>query len=189
VGRDVRTTFSFGDATYPSSFFPRVFFNLNSSSLMAVPNRQRPVQQGKDQREWTTPEQKAHLVSKKGEYSKARDEKNLPAWLSVELQTYFDLFPTEPVTVKENMKNPGWTMEEKKLFEEKVSNSKLNRIRNTTHRSRANRGSEHGLKTIIVLQRRPRTGRGRSSSLRRNLKNSATRNISRKSFMRITRRQ
>jgi hypothetical protein len=67
--------------------------------------KQRPMQQRKekDEREWTTPDQKAHLLSKQGEYAIAQDTKTWAGWLSLELGIYFDLFPTQPIMTKESL--------------------------------------------------------------------------------------
>jgi hypothetical protein len=81
----------------------------------------------KDQREWTTPEQKAHLLFKQVEYSIARDTKSLSRWFSVKLERYFDLFPTQPVGLKETLQHPEWSLDDKRKFEEKVSGLKINR--------------------------------------------------------------
>jgi hypothetical protein len=91
--------------------------------------KQRPVQQRKekDEREWTTPDQKAHLLSKQGEYAIARDTKTQAGWLSLELGIYFDLFSTQPITTKESLQHPDWLLNDKRLFEENVSGSKINR--------------------------------------------------------------
>ena len=140
---------------------------------MAVPNHQHPTQQKKekDECEWTTLEQKAHLLSKQGEYNMARENKHLWGWLTIELRTYIDLFPTEPVTVKENINYPGWTLEAKRLQQEKVSNLRLNG-NYETHHWHANRELRRGLKTIVILQPKRREGRERSSNTKTNLKNS-----------------
>ena len=67
---------------------------------MATPRPKAPIQQKEmDERKWTTPEQKAHLLSKLGEYSIAQSCKALRGWFTVKLQTYFNMFPTGPVTV------------------------------------------------------------------------------------------
>ena len=49
---------------------------------------------GKDEQKWTTPKQKAHLVSKQGEYAITQSTKSLAGWLCTELEIYFELFPT-----------------------------------------------------------------------------------------------
>ena len=81
-----------------------------------------PTQRRRDEREWTTYEQKAHLQSKQEGYVLARDQRNLRAWLGVELEVYFNRFPTQPVT-KEEMVLHGqtWSVQEKRLLQEKVS--------------------------------------------------------------------
>ncbi|KAH9984517.1 hypothetical protein BJV77DRAFT_1072004 [Russula vinacea] len=80
-----------------------------------------PTQCRRDKREWTTYEQKAHLQSKQGGYVLARDQRNLRTWLGIELEVYFNRFPTQPVT-KEEMVLHGqtWSVQEKQLLQEKV---------------------------------------------------------------------
>jgi hypothetical protein len=93
-----------------------------------MPKNQRPVQKkkSKDEREWTTPTQKAYLVSKQSEYYSARETKTVAWWLSVELRNYFEKFPTEPVTPMEMLRYPDWSIAEKRKFEETVSDLKNN---------------------------------------------------------------
>ncbi|KAN0109700.1 hypothetical protein V8E52_009046 [Russula decolorans] len=57
-----------------------------------APVPQPPALPRKVEREWTTPEQKAHLLSKQGEYSMARDHKTVVGWFSVELRTWRDTY-------------------------------------------------------------------------------------------------
>jgi hypothetical protein len=124
---------------------------------MATPSPQPPAQRKeRDEREWTTLEQKAHLLSKQAEYSIAQSRKCLKGWFTLEIQAYFSLFPTEAVTVGDDAKHPGLTFEDKRRFQEMVSDPTLNRTMNT-HHSCANRGSRRGLKITIVLQRKHRT--------------------------------
>jgi hypothetical protein len=79
------------------------------------------MQKKKDEREWTSLEQKAHLQSRQDAYATARDQKTLQAWFSVELAAYFENFPTLPVTVGEGVVHgPAWTTQDKRLMEEKV---------------------------------------------------------------------
>ena len=89
---------------------------------------QRPVQQikEKDAQEWTTTAQKAYLLARQVDYCVARDTKSLGKWFCIELQKYFHLFPTEAITVEESLGHPEWSLEDKRLFEEKVSGSRLN---------------------------------------------------------------
>jgi hypothetical protein len=75
---------------------------------------------GKDGREWTTTEQKNHLLARRSAYTQAQATKTLRYWLSVELEIYFQTFPTQPVTVEEGIKH-GWTEQKKRLHEENVS--------------------------------------------------------------------
>ena len=76
----------------------------------------------KDEREWTTPEQKAFLQSKMDEYVSAREKKTVPAWLRVTYKEYFALFPTLEITVGDaSVHGKTWTFREKHLYEEKVS--------------------------------------------------------------------
>jgi hypothetical protein len=156
---------------------------------MTFPDHQLPAQRQKekDKREWTTTEQKDHLQSKQAEYGIARDQKTLQAWLSVELRTYFEKFPTGPVTVKENIDHPGWSHEEKRRFEETVSDSWLNGNYEKTYRWRANRESRHGLKTTVALQRKCRTEKEGPSNSNKDLKGSVTRSVFRSSITITTR--
>ena len=85
----------------------------------------RPRKKEKDEREWTTLAQKAHLKSKQDEYILAREAKNMRGWFSVELEQYFGLFPTEPITVKESIQHPSWSHKDKRASEEEVSGSRL----------------------------------------------------------------
>ena len=121
---------------------------------MAIPN-QCPVQwQNKtDRREWTTPEQKTYLQSKQVGYGIACNQKKLSAWLSIKLQTYFELFPPGPVTVKENMDHPGLMDVDKRLFEAMVSDSSLKENVKTLTVG-ANSESRLGLRTTVALQRK-----------------------------------
>jgi hypothetical protein len=159
-----------------------ILFNF----LMPSPNPQPPAQRKeKDEREWTTPEQKAHLLSKQAEYSIAHSHKSVSGRFTVELQTYFDLFPTEAVTVGDDIKRPGLTFEDKRRSQEVVSDPRLNRTMNT-HLC-ANRGSKHGLKMTIVLQREHGI-RTTPSNSKTNLKCSVTCRHSRRSITRNTTR-
>lgn len=165
------------------SFFPLIF-----STLMAVPNHQLPGQQEPqtDSREWTTPDQKIHLQSRHGEYVIARDNSRLKTWFCTELRTYFDLFPTEPVTVIEGMLNPDWTIGDKRLFEEMVSDSRLNGSMNA-YRWRTNSESRRGLKTTVVLQRNLRERSEKcSKSTNGHLKSSVHSSTSRRFITGIT---
>jgi hypothetical protein len=73
--------------------------NFSFSAILTSPpamakstNRRGRMRQkkDKDEREWTTPEEKMYLLSRQANYSVARDKKNLKAWFSVELAAYFD---------------------------------------------------------------------------------------------------
>jgi len=91
-------------------------------------NSQGPVQRRKDKddREWTTPEEKTYLQSKQAEYSMARDKKVLKAWFTVELKVYFDKFPTQPVTEYEKLnKGSNWSFKDKRAMEDAVSDWRL----------------------------------------------------------------
>jgi hypothetical protein len=102
--------------------------DLSELSLMA----QNPPQQKKDrdEREWTSSEQKEHLQGKRIGYITAKTDNNLKAWLSLELELYFSKFPTQPVTVGEGVKHgQEWSIQDKRLFEEMVSLQ----IRNGNH--------------------------------------------------------
>jgi hypothetical protein len=81
----------------------------------------------KDSREWTTPAQKAYLVSKQSDYLVARGTRNLLGWFSVELEKYFERFPTEPVTATEIIQHADWDIAVKRKFQETVSHFKINR--------------------------------------------------------------
>lgn len=89
---------------------------------------QHPIQQTtkKDGREWTSTAQKSYLLAKQPEYLTAKDNKSTDLWFSIELEKYFNEFPTEPITSKEALHHEGWTLEAKRKFEENVSDSKLN---------------------------------------------------------------
>lgn len=91
-----------------------------------------PQKKTKDLREWTTPAQKAYLVSKQSEYLVARGTRSLPGWFSVELEKYFERFPTEPVTATEIIQH-GWGIAEKRKFQETVSDLRINRTINDTY--------------------------------------------------------
>jgi hypothetical protein len=65
-------------------------------------------------------------LSKQVEYSIVRDTKSLSGWFSVELGRYFDIFPTQPVALKETLQHPEWLLDDKRKFEETVSGSKIN---------------------------------------------------------------
>ena len=86
-------------------------------------NRQRhiPQKKKKDHREWTTPDQKAHLQSRQGGYGDAQKAKTVSGWFSIELEIYFNKFPTQPITAEERNKHPNWTLHDKRLREEEVS--------------------------------------------------------------------
>jgi hypothetical protein len=109
-----------------SNLFPRY-----PSSAPCRPSQQFPTmpeadrastQPKKDEREWTTFEQKAYLQSKQTSYAEARDAGNLRVWFFFELNEYFKVFPTLPVTVGEGvLHGPSWTMGQKRQHEEKVS--------------------------------------------------------------------
>jgi len=119
---------------------------------MAIPNQCPAQWQNKmDRQEWTIPEQKTYLQSKQAGYGIACDQKKLLAWLSVELWTYFELFPPGPVTVKENMDHPGLTDVDKRLFEAMVSDSSLKENVKTLTID-ANSESRLGLRITVALQ-------------------------------------
>ena len=159
-----------------------VLFNF----LMSTASTQPPARwKEKDEHEWTTPEQKAHLLSKQVEYNIAQSRKCLSGWFTVKLQTYFDLFPTEDVIVGDDILKPGLTFENKRHSQEVVSDPTLNRDMNT-HHSCANRGSEIGLKTTIVLQHKHGVTRMKPSNSKKILKSSVTSSHSRSSITRIT---
>jgi len=97
--------------------------------MPAQPSAQHPVEQTTktDRREWTSAAQKLYLQAKQPEYCIARENKSTDVWFSVELEKYFSAFPTEPVTEKEAFLNTqGWSLEDKRKSEEKVSGSRLN---------------------------------------------------------------
>lgn len=82
----------------------------------------RQKRKEKDEHEWTTPEQKAHLCAKQGEYEINRECKTLPAWFNVELAIYFVKFPVKKVTKQElDVHGPEWTFDDKKNLEILVS--------------------------------------------------------------------
>jgi len=84
----------------------------------------------KDEREWTTLEQKEYLKSRQAEYSIARDKKRTGEWFSVELNLYFKIFPTQMPTEDKKVKHGmQWSVKDKRLLEEKV-NSRTHNINN-----------------------------------------------------------
>jgi len=103
----------------------------------------------RDEHEWTTPAQKSHLLSKQADYIVARDTKSLKGWFCIKMRIYFDMFPTEPIMVRESLHHPDWTPAKKCVFEEKVSWLMLKK---TLELTIGERESGHGLKTIPVLQ-------------------------------------
>ena len=77
------------------------------------------------------------------------------------MRVYFDMFPTEPITVRESLHHPDWTPAEKRLFQEKVSWLTLKK---TLELTIGERESRHGLKTIPILQHKRVAEEKRSSS-------------------------
>lgn len=64
----------------------------------------------RDDREWTSPEQKAHLQSRQDNYIEAREKKVLQSWSNLEFALYFHAFLTEPVTEEEKfMMGQSWS--------------------------------------------------------------------------------
>jgi hypothetical protein len=94
---------------------------------MAVPDHQLHANKGKkkDDREWTTDNEKTYLESKQAEFRAAKVHNGLPAWYFTELKKYFLLFPTKGVTKRELMDHPKWTLDHKKASEVIVSDSRL----------------------------------------------------------------
>ena len=75
-----------------------------------------------DQREWTTPQQKAYLNCLRPSSAKAREKGDTKAWYNIELAAYFAAFPTGVVTVKEGVAfSKKWTERDKWAQEEVVS--------------------------------------------------------------------
>lgn len=98
--------------------------------LYAMPNQRlvRQPKKVKDEREWTTPEQKAHLCASQGSYALHHQSRTVAAFFNFELPIYFEKFPTQPVTVAEGiLHGQNWSFEDKKQLETKVSLSKCDR--------------------------------------------------------------
>src|SRR6266852_8193878 len=137
--------------------YGRHFVNFNfvphffHSTMPKVQSCRHPLQRRKErnEREWTTPVQKSHLLSKQADYIIAQDTKSLKGLFCIEMRIYFDMFPTEPITVRESLHHPDWTPAKKRVFEEKVSWLMLKK---TLELTIGERESGHGLKTIPVLQ-------------------------------------
>src|SRR6266849_7235235 len=129
------------------NFVPHFFH----STMSKVQSCQCPMQRRKerDECEWTTSAQKSHLLSKQADYIVAWDMKSLKGWFCIEMRIYFNMFPTEPITVRESLYHPDWTPAKKDVFEEKVSWLMLKK---TLELTIGERESGHGLKTIPVLQ-------------------------------------
>jgi hypothetical protein len=112
-----------------------LFLPLPISALMTKPTGRRSATRrrngkDKDEREWTTPQQKMHLQSRQVEYGMARDKKQLTGWFTVELATYFERFPTQEPTDEEIFKHgTQWTIREKRSLEEQV-NGQMNNTNN-----------------------------------------------------------
>lgn len=81
-----------------------------------------PKKQGKDQREWTSPQQKEYLSILRPSFVKARAKGAAKAWFDIELAAYFAAFPIDAVTVEEGVIfGKEWTERDKWLREENVS--------------------------------------------------------------------
>jgi hypothetical protein len=92
------------------------------SPLLMSGQKQPLPKQKKDDREWTTAEQKEHLLSKQGGYATARQQGRLKTWFGIEMVMYFAKFPTLPVTEEERLIRGGdWTLQHKRNVEESVS--------------------------------------------------------------------
>jgi hypothetical protein len=77
---------------------------------------------GRDEREWTTPEQKEYLLSKQPGYAATKRGKERKAWFTIEMKKYFERFPTQEVTENETLLNGSkWSYRDKREMEEKVS--------------------------------------------------------------------
>jgi hypothetical protein len=100
--------------------------------LMEVGNheQQPPNKNGKkkDGREWTTPEEKLYLLSRKEEYCLLRrnNQTTQTEWITDEYGRFFSKFPTKPLTTEDQTKFT--TIEDKKKFEKRVSNSRLDEV-------------------------------------------------------------
>jgi hypothetical protein len=92
---------------------------------------QQKKKKEKDQREWTNEEEKTYLESRLSEYQDMRPGHERRGWLSREVALYFARFPTSAVTEREKIDHPDWTIVEKKQYQERVSNSRLNKNKST----------------------------------------------------------
>lgn len=107
--------------------------------------------QKKDEREWTTSEQKVYLKGKMDSYLKARSDGKTKSWFLTELDAYFKKFPVSEITEAElavqTARGRTWTIQDKRDQEEKVS---VGGRQTKSLPWRVYRGSEHGSRTTVV---------------------------------------
>jgi hypothetical protein len=85
-----------------------------------APERQKKKE--KDEREWTTPEQKTFLSSEQATYALQRGKGTVKAFFNRIMPAFFEEFPTQPITLAERLKHgPDWSMGDKTRQEQEVS--------------------------------------------------------------------